>query len=221
MNCQQCTVNLAFASANLDIFKVTTQPAEHYEPSGGKAQTHGCSYSLGWAATTIVFVAFTIVGGFYIGMRVDSFQNSRAAVRWQSLGSPPEKVVKIVAADVYSVYVQTAGGKTYSCETWTYTSKCWVESEPPKRIERSGPCYTITPAIPAPPGKVIDRMETFICGEVSAEARYALTEEGKVWKWKYEWGGLSLGLGYGTLTGVLVGFLIGIGILVFLWRISQ
>ena len=64
-------------------------------------------------------------------------------------------------------------------------------------------------------------METFICGEVSAEARYALTEEGKVWKWKYEWGGLSLGLGYGTLTGVLVGFLIGIGILVFLWRISQ
>ncbi len=178
-----------------------------------ESQTRGCSNSAARLVATIFVLALTTIIGFFVGAQIAGSEES--SVTWRSLGTPPEKAIKILDADVDIIYVQTTEGKIYSCRTWP-TTECWVESGPPQHLWKCSSGYNATP-VPAPSGKTVDRVNTWVCGELSTFASYVLNEDGKVWLWRYKQGGLQA-VGSGMTTGAFVGFLIGIVISVFIWR---
>jgi len=63
------------------------------------------------------FLAY-ILGFLYAGGKI---------IKWQSLGKPPEQVVRIAGTTMGSVTVETVSKKLYVCEDWSQTD-CWSET---------------------------------------------------------------------------------------------
>ncbi len=162
-------------------------------------------------ATIVYFLLISPFVGCVAGGLLVSFWQSPAAVRWESLGAPPEKPVKIVFAHMDSVYVQSATGQTYSCEIEPNRS-CWNETQTDISALSSWTCRGETP-IPPPSDKIISRAEAcqYLVEIGQRRVVYALTGDGQIWMWRYAPQSWSIIPGIeGVLPGAVVGLLIGI-----------
>jgi hypothetical protein len=103
--------------------------------------------------------------------------------RWEQLDTPPGEIMKLVAADEDQVIVETAVGTLYEvyCQAKEPEEICWEEVEPPVDAF-SWPCDD--EILLPPPGPVRDEIEFCIQHEYLSLNRYALLEDGTLWRWE-------------------------------------
>jgi hypothetical protein len=131
-------------------------------------------------------------------------------IQWQSLGAPPEKPVRILAASSRGVWVESISRTLYVASP----QGDWSESTgnlPRDRAPSSGQTIRIQPK---PLNNVVDSMDAFeIRGDNTIYTRYALRADGSVFLWQ-DWPRdsdrrmLFTGPAIGAFLGVWFGFLI-------------
>jgi hypothetical protein len=132
---------------------------------------------------------------------------------WTSLGTPPEKAVKLVGADPDTVYAQASNGHIYGCTLFSSAEKCWQETDHMEITPDPYPCTFSPSDILKPPGEIIDRIDVYYCGaDMSSETNYALLADGSVWNRRYGRAGNFLGclLIQGSQAVFVIGLLLGI-----------
>jgi hypothetical protein len=122
-----------------------------------------------------------------IGLGIGSLQNKGYFVTWKSLGSTPEQPFRIIDASLWEVIVFAPSGQTFrfvaddvNWRTGTVTGH-WVPTLKTRVEEPS--CYLYLKYVPPPPMQAIDTREGNFCYEVRMAARYAILEDGSVWRW--------------------------------------
>jgi len=170
------------------------------------------------------------VGGFFAGSRLFSEYASGKFARWTSLGSPPDKAIRVARLNpnwsekTVEVDVETTSGKFYRYAT---QQNRWLEVNIPEseRYAGVGSCERIPPAaftsylgtLPSKPvncGTMIWNWEWF-----ADEVHFIILEDGSVWCWRYYTGfdRLAIFLCGGSVVGI------GLGLTSFaiLWCLRQ
>jgi hypothetical protein len=110
------------------------------------------------------------------------------------------------------VYVRSATGEIYYCPPFT-DGDCWVPAAEPLDLPEVEPCeYPSNYDAPAPPGRVLDSLDTEVCNfEAGYQVRFAVLEDGSVWRWQHFASGLTALAEwlFGGLCGALLGLLAG------------
>ncbi len=173
----------------------------------------------------IVFVLITTLAspiGTGAGFMVGRAWNSGAFVRWRRLPDPPMRPVQIVGGSTTTVFIATTDGQGYYCSL--SDGKCWVKyDEPVSTSPNNEDCerYPVHYSVSAPPGKVIDSLQTQWCHfEAGAEVDYAILEDGSIWMWNhFDANFLNLARAFGSAgVGCSLGLLAGIAVSIFYWR---
>lgn len=140
--------------------------------------------------------------------------NNAILSSWKELDPVPEKAVEIVSGDINSVYVRSVSDNIYGCKHGQkrVTPGCWFPAQDPFDVEAEteydNPLYE--GSLNPPGNQVIDELvATVWYADAAFETRYALDENGIVWKWEYEKGWVDmlvcvLGLAAGATVGLLV-----------------
>ncbi len=154
----------------------------------------------------IAILAFMPILGLFGGAWYALAANSGALLKWQALGTPPDKATEILGAELTkghrrpgsllgitgTVYVRTEADRVYYC-TPASDEKCWVKTTWPQTIQQYPPC--ISPpdfAVAKPPGKAVDSIQVQDCsGEVAAQVNFVVLEDGSVWMWEHDITGLD------------------------------
>ena len=132
---------------------------------------------------------------------------------WTSLGTPPEKAVKLAGADLDTIYAQASNGHLYVCALFSSAGKCWQKTDHIEISPDPYPCTFSPSDILKPPGEVIDRIDVYYCGaDTSTETNYALLADGSVWNRRYGRAANLLGclLIQGSQAVFVIGLLLGI-----------
>jgi len=143
--------------------------------------------------------------------------------RWRSMGSPPGTAVDVLSGDSSVVYVQTASGDIYECQhSGSRIAKdCWHTAREPLSIDSHAKIGTnvYEGQVRPPPGPVADALEVTVWyGDAAFETRYALLEDGTLWKWQYDEGAYwTLGI---ILLGPAAGLVLGILLVISLWVLA-
>jgi len=183
-----------------------------------------------WRVIILVSIILAPVLGYLIANWRAQAQRSGAFVRWQSLGSLPEKAVSIRGA----IAVETLTGQVYIC--------CWQKEDRTQdefghrlfrdvepcglaSIEVDGVPSSSFFEVPGPPGPIVDCAEvvnyTGISGFFS-QSRYVILEDGTVWKWDHSFNSAAIDLE--PICGSGLGGILGAALLVILvskWRKAQ
>jgi hypothetical protein len=137
------------------------------------------------------------------------------------MGSPPGSAVDVLSGDRSVVYVKTASGSIYACEHHgaRIDKDCWHLTNEPLTIDSHAKIgtYVFEGQVKSPPGPVVDTLDVTVWrGEDAFETRYALLEDGTVWKWQYDVGAYwTLGiLLLGPAAGLVLGALLAVALLV-------
>ncbi len=161
---------------------------------------------------TLPILFCTIFLGCFFGAFVAGYFNSEGAASWQLIEPLPDKAVKILDAGIEFVAVQSASGKIYYHAA--SSDQAWAEStESSVRVGKSQPTFGERP-IPDPPGKIVDKFEVNKSAEMIQKAKYAITEDGNVWFWKYtpsmlpQLDGILVGIFVGLFVGVVISIII-------------
>jgi len=139
---------------------------------------------------TFLASAFTPILLFMLGMAYSVVESSGRLTFWRSLGSPSEKVSKILGLSSYDIFVETESGKIYkinfySCK-WNSTS-CWTETEPPvvNELVYNQSCWQDF-VVSNPPGSVIQTIQTKDCSSGGVwQTNLALMADGKIRVWSH------------------------------------
>ena len=223
MNCKNCRINLEFALANPDALKATDQePVQVQDLPPSKGDRH--------LAIIVIIPLLTLVG-CQVGLVASQYLNSSRAVKWEILVSPPEKAVKLLAADVDFIYIQSETGKVYyydivkNFDEGNYYDLVnnrgqWQETAASSARSRSNPKDFRHTAYPDPPGKVIETVYAEISSaEFIREARFALTDDGHVEMWRFT--PTMFPDPHGFILGSLAGFLCGVLLLYIMFHIQH
>ena len=141
----------------------------------------------------IVISILLLIGLPLLGIRagfsfVEGWKNLE---RWQSLGSPADMPLRIVAGNLYVVYLRAQDGSLFECDHTgpTRDNACWKQvNELPEGVG-SGVEYgnAYRGEIPPPPGPVKEVLDvSWMFAERATYLRYALLEDGSVWVWDYQ-----------------------------------
>jgi len=110
--------------------------------------------------------------------------------RWKSLGSPPEKAVRIAGGYVgryreTCIYVETVSGTIYHyCEEDKILWHVTPESEVKQVVDYG--CLSDDKPHVTPPKGAIDEIAIHWCGEWDwGQANYIIRDDGSVWLWRY------------------------------------
>jgi hypothetical protein len=166
----------------------------------------------------VVLIISTIVVTYY------SLQSlSGRFTLWQSLGSPPERALRIVGLCFDSVCVETENNSKYfHCAS---NDNCWTktnlldEDVIPFSAQLANPCM-FEFEIPSPPPDTIQIAGAKTCSSGGdGQTYYALQEDGTVWVWSHNipdlasiaalgalWLGLQIGLAIDIVVVIVVLF---------------
>ena len=145
--------------------------------------------------TVLVLFIFPPLVGCYGGAAFSAVTLPQIP-EWRQLGSPPEAIEELLAADFDQIFVRTIDKKIYSCY-WAspYDSACWVKVDeiPEIFVGYCDPADPTGPAAPRPPsGKVIQEILFENCGTFFGGSTdysvfaYYLLEDGTVLQWGYD-----------------------------------
>lgn len=147
--------------------------------------------------------------------------------KWQPLGHPPEKAIKISINEKNLPFVETSDSKIYLCSQSYSSSNCsWIKTDRSEiQPGVSSPCWPVSPfKTPKTPGKIMDMVEFESCemglaviSATTIQHNFVLLEDSSVWSWKHSHSNLALiNIFLHTMGGCFVGSIIGviIGIIV-------
>lgn len=110
-------------------------------------------------------------------------------VLWRPLDDPPSPAEKILDASFPSIAVRSIDGKTYQYEEdWSESSYLfpkgdWINVKYPDIDPEYADCDYVAPYAPDPPNGVRDFIQFGYCPEPIIDVRYAIIEDGSVWRW--------------------------------------
>jgi hypothetical protein len=168
-------------------------------------------------AVTIGILLCMPILGLVCGLGYFGAESSGAFERWQALGTPPERATKILAFR-YKLYVKTIGDRVYSCDESSRT-ECWMESTLPPETSTPDelPCDGAHFQVPNPPSKVVDSLESQVCGvETVSQHNFVLLEDGSIWMWHHNF--TVYDLLFFPFCGLVLGLLSGVAISILVWR---
>jgi hypothetical protein len=158
-------------------------------------------------AIEILFLLLAILGGRVGLLFMDT------TLIWRYLGTPPNKTIRIVDGDYWSVRVQTASGDIYYCH-FKSPRQCWTQNDHPSYF----PYTYVKPfgyrSYDEPPllSEVVETKKFYSNLSEYSEVLsiYAITEKGKVYVWQDGFGSPYDGiiLIYGIPIAVLCGFVL-------------
>jgi len=162
-----------------------------------------------WIVTALFIIPLAI-SGFFIGLWLWYRMSEGALVQWQTLGSPPEKAIRIIDIGnefgTQDISIETDSGKVYRFKqsTWQATEK------PPTARNFPQTCYATAPKLPSPPGNVISCAEISAFEWITDRTRFVLLDNGTVWRVHHQVGieALLIPICIGPLIGALIGVLI-------------
>ena len=138
-----------------------------------------------------------------------------ALSRWRSLGTLPARGVELETGDIAVVYVRTAAGSIYGCRHKGTREErdCWFEAQEPLEVDREATFdKRLYPREVEPPaGTVVDTLQVTVWrAEDAFETRYALLQDGTVYKWEYDVGSYwsLLILSFGPIAGLVSGVVV-------------
>jgi hypothetical protein len=143
--------------------------------------------------------------------------------RWRRLEPLPARGVEFVAGTTTTVYVRADDGRLYGCRHRggiEVPRDCWSEAQEPLKLDldRRSDQLVYTGEVKPPRGTVVDTLEVSEWyAESMSEARYALLQDGTVYKWEYDTGmygsliKLALGLGIGLVLGIVAVVILWVG----------
>jgi hypothetical protein len=135
--------------------------------------------------------ALTPIFLFIFGVVYGYVESSGRLIFWRSLGSPQEKVAKILGLDSYDVFVETTDKKIYKANLnkckWPYIS-CWEETEIfeelPALVYKQNCWHDFV--VSEPSGQIIQVIKIKDCGSGGAtQTNFALMADGKVKVWTH------------------------------------
>ena len=143
-------------------------------------------------------------------------------VQWHSLGIPPEKAKKIVAADYVEVFVATENGSLFrfKAQNWIWSGAApigsWIPATNPQveEVEEFKKCNNIAPFAPPIPANIIDFVQFGYCPEPIIDVRYAVLDDGSVMRWSTPDGigvaivAIPIGIGAGIVVGLLLAIIV-------------
>lgn len=148
-------------------------------------------YAKGLVVITIgilIPLAFTFLS-LYVLFFIGDLHTNGTFLNWHSIGSPPEKVIKIVGICEDEACVETQNKKFYMFNSYhcneAAIQSCWeqVDSilvEEPQMID----CWYKFPT-KNPPRNTVQSIVTNDCGSGGAsQANYALLKDGSIWAWE-------------------------------------
>ncbi len=167
--------------------------------------------------STAMFLAFLTVGliiGIIISPPIVQQMRDGVFTSWQSLGSPPEPIVRLLGYEFGDrgrilVRVETNSGSLYQC--------CSQENAEWRKVASSelvymDPCLDLPPKASAPPRKVVSCVEAATFEWATVRTQFALMDDGSIWTWHYSFGFLpELGI---TCNSSLIGGLLGIVVII-------
>ena len=176
-----------------------------------------------WLTTGIILVLLPCLG---LGGGI-AFFNARQAgklSRWRSLGSPPSPGVEILTGDMGVVYLRTATDSIFGCEHRRMArpaENCWSETQEPVSIDEDATFEDnlFHDEVVSPSGTVVDSLNVTVWrAEDTFETRYALLDDGTVWKWEYDVGAyFSL---FVLALGPVLGLALGLIVVLFVWAVA-
>lgn len=124
-----------------------------------------------------------------IPLTYGSIYDSGSFIQWHSLGSPPEKVTKILGFCDYAVCVQMDSQKIYRVSASNCNESpqpCWEQLEQPVIEEPPFESCWFKFADKNPPQHVIQIIKTNECSTGGAiQANHALLVDGNIWVWEH------------------------------------
>ena len=174
--------------------------------------------------TILLALALPILG-VALGFQFSVAWNTGSLARWERLPEPPARVEKFVGGSTSQVFIQAADGQIYACTL--AGGECWAPADaPPDYPSIDAACaeYPIRYDLSAPPGKVMDVLETQWCHfEAGEQTNYALLEDGSLWRWHHRDANfLNLArAGVSALGGCVAGLLFGAIILFSFWLFNR
>lgn len=169
-------------------------------------------------ATGVILVLVSILG--LVGsLSYYWAENAGILSSWQALSVPPEKAVKIVTGDINTVFVRSVSNHIYGCkhEEKNDPDMCWYSASEPLDVDAEtvydNPLFGGTRKVP--PSSIVDELDaTLWYADFAFETHYVLDEDGIVWKWEYDKGGLDI---FYCFLGPLAGAAVGILMAAVLW----
>ena len=165
--------------------------------------------------TFMIPVAAAVLGSC-IGLWLAAQINAGVFTHWKLLGAPRERVSRLVRAIPFTVYVQTAQGTIFSCDSSRQTVY-WRTDNLPQDVRLPPTCdLGYSPDLPC---KATDSLELSICGEEAIRAKYVLCEDGNVWAWQNTINPIMIPIDYSRIACPfsIAGFLVGL-VPVIIWR---
>ncbi len=175
----------------------------------------GCASTL----IRLVICAVIIVLATYVCALTGSSLSANAVsdttnARWESWGAPPTQVAKILDSDWHVATIRTVDSKAYY---YNEHDKRWIETDHIRTLTGGSPC----PKIPPAPVKEVNSFE-FCTSAIEIgplNAKYVLGEDGKIWAWRNHPNDHASAFASGLQWGALLGFLIGGGLSILIWKI--
>jgi hypothetical protein len=155
-------------------------------------------------------LAFALIGGM-VGFIFGQLKLNGFFLHWQSLGSPPEKAVKIIHANERFVQVASISGMIYDC--FISDGPHWEINTQPYTNQYETPVNGFK--VPRPLKDVVDQKVVLdYYGPGMIYTVYSVRSDGRVYRWQekhLEWDFLVawityplVGLGLGCLVGLFV-----------------
>lgn len=159
-----------------------------------------------------------LVLGPLIGIVHGVMSSNGSLERWQSLGSPPGQVAKLLGICDDEVCIESKQGKVYRAG-WRRCSQpnqiCWYSKANGEDFEPPvyNPCW-LQFNVATPPSEVVETIETKDCSSGGVwQTNYVLLSDGTVWEWSHVASDLELLRIFAeavtdTFVGVIVGIII-------------
>lgn len=167
----------------------------------------------GLALLLVCLVGLPFLGGVGSVLYLRA-QDSGALTRWRRLARPPEAAAEIAGGDLETVYVLSAAGQLYGCghRRTDDALECWTPVAALPDLDEDllldAPVFE---AQTPPPGPARDSLTVSVqYADAAYETRYALLEDGTVWKAELGSGAyLSLAqLCLGPVLGLIIGIVV-------------
>ncbi len=139
------------------------------------------------ATMFLVFPTIGLIIGAIISPSIVQQMRDGVFTSWQSLGSPPEHITRLLGYEFGDrgrilVRVETNSGTLYQC--CSQENVDWHKVTPSDLVYMDA-CFDLPPQANAPPPIVISCVEVFAFEGATDRTQFVLLDDGSIWTWHH------------------------------------